>query len=366
MNYDYNIGDFPYQKVDLNRLTQEIQRSAITIALDYCSTVGDVCSIFFKATLSFDEVALLDLVVSEHSGDALPDPTEADGTPIISLKARQSDGVPKVALASREGWEWVIGTHNFCDPCTWFGDSIRVEEALTDSGDGLTYTSERPYWIDMVSGRMHNDDLWVQIQRDLNPSDPHGYQVVVKVDGVVQQMREPFETSGGDYTVNFAEGTVTFFDAPSGVVTATYNYAAGSTFYVRPFPGTSLFIEATWCVTTNDVVMTDTLEYSVWDGTKLMAANFKRAGQILVEVQSVQPPYTAKGATTGEKQIEDMDEFRRVSRGMKYDRQVASFRCAVAKQLSGSREVRVKTLHDRPMVGENVTLTFSCIEKREG
>src|SRR5574343_1977900 len=47
---------------------------------------------------------------------------------------RQPDGVPKFAESPRDGSEWVIGTHNFCDPTTWFGDSIRVNnEVLVDS-----------------------------------------------------------------------------------------------------------------------------------------------------------------------------------------------------------------------------------------
>ena len=32
----------------------------------------------------------------------------------------------------------IVVTHNFCDPCTWYGDSVGIEdEVLADSGDGL-------------------------------------------------------------------------------------------------------------------------------------------------------------------------------------------------------------------------------------
>jgi len=375
-SYAYSIqSDFPNRKVDSSRLWQEIQNSVITVALDGISVSGDNCEVTFKADVPASEKTVLDGLIAAHSGEPLPQPAfDADGTPIMVLKDRQPDGVPVVAQAPRDGSEWVIGTHNFCDPCSWFGDSVRVSiETLTDSGDGLTFTSVHENWIDVVSGRTHNDDIWVQVQQMLNPSDPHGYQVVVQVDGVTKTMREPFEASGGDYEVIWEDGKVVFFTSQSGkTVTASYSYENGSTFYVRPMPGKVLLIEDAECDTSSDVVMTDTISYASWyfDGTEMvkgMEATFKKAGQIMVEARGAYASYTAKGASAEEKQISDLQEFRRKSRGMKCDRQAAPFNYATAKKLRSEymQEVRVKTKHDRPLQGEHVTMTFYCLEKDE-
>lgn len=376
--YEYSIAsDFPNHKVATGRLSSEIQSSAITIALDAVNTSGDVCSVVFKANLSGEEETILDGLVAAHSGEPLPEPGyEADGTPIISLKAKQPDGIPVFANAPRDGSEWVVGTHNFCDPCSWFGDSIRVaNETLTDSGDGLTFTSAHVNWIDMVSGRMHNDDVWVQIQQMMDPADPHGYQVVVKVDGTEQTMRAPFATSGGDYEVNWDDGTVTFFSSKSGsVVTASYSYATTNTFYLRPMPGKRLAIEDAEADISSDVHMCDPIAYSAWhfDPETMayvcdMEAKYKRAGQIITEARGCYPEFTAIGASDEEKQIEDIREFRRVSRGMKYNRQAIPFQYATVKWLRSAwmQEVRVYTASGDSLVGETVTMTFYCSESDE-
>jgi hypothetical protein len=287
---------------------------------------------------------------------------------------KQPDGVPVYAPAPRDGSEWVIGSHNFCDPCSWFGDSLRSEdETLTDSGDGLTFTSSHENWIDMISGRMHNDDIWVQIQQMLNPQNPHGYQVTVKVNGDALTMREPFESSGGDYSVNWDAGTITFFSSQAGqTVTASYSYATTNTFYVQPMPGKVLVIEDAEADISSDVVMTDAIAYSAWHFDPQqeqyvcdMEAKYKRSGQIVTEARGCYPEFTAIGASAADKQIADLREFRRKSRGMKYNRQAIPFQYSTVKWIRSSylQEVRVYTEHGYPFEGEHVTMTFYCTEK---
>ena len=73
-NYTYSIStDFPNQIVATDRLTQEIQSSAIVIALDFINTNGDDCDIWFKDALSGGDETILDGLVAAHTGDALPD-----------------------------------------------------------------------------------------------------------------------------------------------------------------------------------------------------------------------------------------------------------------------------------------------------
>jgi len=68
------MSQYTYTKTpaDAGSLTEEIQESAITIALDYITLLGDQVSIFFKADLSSAEEEVLDDVILSHTGDPLP------------------------------------------------------------------------------------------------------------------------------------------------------------------------------------------------------------------------------------------------------------------------------------------------------
>ena len=84
--------------VDLDRLIQEIEASAITIALNETGTsiLGDQVTVSFKAALSNDEEAVFDGIISAHTGEPLPDeyvqtvalvgPTDSDDSIIVQPK----------------------------------------------------------------------------------------------------------------------------------------------------------------------------------------------------------------------------------------------------------------------------------------
>lgn len=69
----YSIqDDFPNHKVAPDRLTLEINGSAIITALSGISTSGDICAVIFKDALSDGDVTILDGIVATHSGEPLP------------------------------------------------------------------------------------------------------------------------------------------------------------------------------------------------------------------------------------------------------------------------------------------------------
>jgi hypothetical protein len=104
--YTYSVsGDFPNQKVDVNRLTKEIRESAIVTALDYIDVSGDDCDIWFKDALSGGDQTILDGIVAAHSGEPLPDAAK----PVTIEGSRfDSDGkqviVPTPAPAGSFTW----------------------------------------------------------------------------------------------------------------------------------------------------------------------------------------------------------------------------------------------------------------------
>ncbi len=176
------------------------------------------------------------------------------------------EGQQIVVNEPRSGSELIYATHNFCDPVSWFADSERSEnETLTDVGDGYSFSSSHLNWIDMISGRVLDDDGLVDEQQTFNPEDPHGYKVTIQVDGYDKVMRVPFEQDGGDYEVYWDDGYVKFFESQAGkVVTASYSYANGSTFYIKPAPGKVIKIEAAEADFSSGLIQNDTIEYSIW------------------------------------------------------------------------------------------------------
>ena len=179
----------------------------------------------------------------------------------------QADGTPLQARAPRVGSEIVIGSHNFCDKTTWFGDSTRVtDQAMEAKGGegGLIWkstNSDHINWIDLRTGRMHNQEKWTA-------EFEHGYVIEVKVDGVVKVHCPSFIFDSGegayDYWVDYDAGEVHFFSDQTGsTITASFSHATTSTFYVTPSIGKVLRIEDAEADFSSDMVLETSFNYTV-------------------------------------------------------------------------------------------------------
>lgn len=179
---------------------------------------------------------------------------------------RQADDVPLMASAPRVGDEEIVATLNYADRCSWFGDSIRVtdETLVVDGSDPTLYESAHQWWVDLLTGRVLNEALW------LASGD---YLPVIKDNGIEQTIR-PFPGDPGTYDceILWAEGKVKFLQgAPIGPVTASYNYAGDSTFYLEPKADHVLKIEsgeADFSVGDADgdfrVIFVTEIHYNIW------------------------------------------------------------------------------------------------------
>jgi len=77
VKYTYSINDdFLNGIVAPDSLTQEIQISTITIAIDFIGTSGDICDIWMKASLSGAEETTLEGIVAAHVGEELSETIE--------------------------------------------------------------------------------------------------------------------------------------------------------------------------------------------------------------------------------------------------------------------------------------------------
>ncbi len=206
----------------------------------------------------------------------------------IQLQNTQEDNVPRFAMSPRVGSEVVVGSHNFCDKTTWFGGSTRVEDQALEPKDGYdgyvwkSTNSDHIDWIDMVTGRMHNQEKWVE-------ESPHGYSVIVKVNGVEQTVCPPFkfESTDGYYWIDYDNGEINFFsDMRGNTVTATFSYANDSTFYLKPFPGKTLRIEDAESDFSQDCVLNTKFGYIVVGYVDVFAPQYMRGSNDLGYVLS--------------------------------------------------------------------------------
>lgn len=362
--YDYVTSvNFPSRKADLDRLSEEIRGSSIVTALSRIETAGDTCSIWFKAALDAGDVAVLDTIVAAHTGmplDPLPDTVK------LLSPANPQDHVLLVASAPREGSEVIYATHNLCDRTTWYSQSARAtDEALTDSGDGLTWAGANVNWIDLYSGRLMDDD-------GVREDAAHGYAVVVTVDGAEQTMREPYESSGGDFAVDFAAGSITFFASQTGkTVLATYSYENGATWVLAPTSGTALDVESAEAQFSADIVANDTLRFSIHgyaavfapaavaggllgptDLVELGRDRYKRITQLIDQAMGAFPVIPPIGGA---------------ERGTTKAIYGFPFRYGTLRRLYSSygMELRVTLEHGRPFGGEYATATFYCVSRAE-
>jgi len=174
--------------------------------------------------------------------------------------AADSDGVPLASVTPRLGNELILASHNFCDPTSWYTTSDRVtDETLTDSGDGLTFTSANTFWIDMTHGKQWDE---AALCADVG----HGYAVVVTSDAVEMVEREMYAVSGGDYTVDYATGDVTFFSSQSGkTVVASYSRMVDSTFSIVPDTGKVIDVESAIARFHEDLTeLSDFIYFQIW------------------------------------------------------------------------------------------------------
>ncbi len=262
---------------------------------------------------------------------------------------KSSLGVPLTTSEPRTGRELIVTTHDFCDPTTWFTTSARVtDQALTDSGDGLTWTSPHTNWIDMTHGKVWDEDA-------LCADVGHGYAVVIP--GKTQ--RAPFAQSGGDYIVDYAAGTVTFASAQTSV-TASYSRMVDSEFHVLPDAGTYINIECAEAQFSSDVEMNDSIVFEIWaynpydlpNKVLVKSTTYKKMVNFFDEALAAYPMNPALGGSV---------------RGTQHSSVCLQFRYATARPVAASQgvELRVRLGNHTPFGGEHAVASFYCTVKDE-
>lgn len=247
-SYEYTIStDFPNGKVDPSRLGAEIRASAIVTALEGSQTSGDTCTIIFKADLSAGDKTILDGIVAAHSGEPLPSETT---TVEVTNPALTVFSMPPVGLKSNQI------SQNWCDRTTWWYSSAAAEDevATTTDPERKVWSLAHQFVIDVFHGKLTGETMLAEMR------------VVVVVGGVTKTEQDPHYGTGGDFVVDYAAGTITFFESigAGDDPVVSYNYENGSTFIIHPNDGEVWKLKGSEAQFSEDVEMTDSMVYEVW------------------------------------------------------------------------------------------------------
>lgn len=287
-----------------------------------------------------------------------------NGVPLV--KKYQKDSAQPVVLVGREGKETIWATHNFADKTTWYGDSVRTSEGLSDSGNNLTFSGSHVNWIDLVHGKVFDEDA---IAEDV----PHGYSVIVVVDNVTQSARAAFSQAGGDYTVNYRSGSVTFFSPVTSSVTCSYSYENGSTWYLKPTTGRTLDIQDAEAQFAKNTFFNDTIIFAAYGAVQHFAPQYLIENGGPLPRDYMIPLETNKYKTFMQMVDEARGSYPTVPAISFNERTINSeiygfpFVYSATRRMWNKKkmELRVSLENNTEFYGDRATATFYCISRDE-
>jgi hypothetical protein len=260
-----DILNVPYNTLKIQTTKRGLKLYHITLHNGYMVLAGSVTYVLESIisdndAIDFDtNLKLFSTAVScEAEVQGLCSPLEADGKPLV-------------ATVSAEGLKRNCISPNWCDRTTWYQESIRVVNESATTSDFL-----RKVWdvsndniIDVYHGKLTGED-------DLLDKDGYSYRVSIIVDGTEKIERDPHYGTGGDFTINYSSGQITFFNSIASGKTplVTYHYENGSLWTIKPYDGEILKIKRAEAQFSEDVDLKDTLIYSVYGSVDSFALQY--------------------------------------------------------------------------------------------
>lgn len=302
-------------------------------------------------------------VMTDSTDDALVLGNIANNIPWVT--PRSSDGLIRNSSEKNRQTKTTIYSPNWTDPTTWYSSSVYVEnETVTDSGDHINYELSHVNIIDCSHAKITNEDyLKDSLGRSFNPK--------IYVNSVLKTEQDPHYGTGGDFTINYHTGVITFTSTllETDVVTATYFYATTSLFVIKPNENETISIDTVEVQFSEDIVITDSITFDIFglvdvfapelvtqnivpSGTKISLGHKITYKSIMDYMNDSLRSYTSYPAIGGNSW-----------RGSTQKILVLDWDYIAAIVLHGSSgmELRIKLDHEQPFGGTYGTATFYCI-----
>ena len=274
-----------------------------------------------------------------------------------------SSGKPISAIEKPDASRAYYFSHNWCDPTSWYGESVRVaDECAVDTGDSQTYQLDHYNIINTFHGKIFGEDF-------LEDSNGYDYRVHIKVNGIDGYAEhDPHYTDfsdGYDYIVDYENAQIIFASPlkPTDDVTVTYHYENGSTFFAIIPEGKKLLIDSSEVQFSDDVNPTDTIKYQVFvlnpyypsGPLKVPYGNpnvYKTMSDFQVEATKTYPTFPSIGKEGN-------------WRAMPKPLIVLNWDYVSGTSLKSSygTEIRIWLEHNKPFEGTYASLTFYGIEE---
>jgi len=254
------------------QLVIEIDQSPISRKLVGISGSGTAYRFTFADQLlddpGHDEEAMLDSIVASHVPDArtIEPPTAPDGAPVVEARPPS-------------GFRFLRHSHDFCDPTTWYQNSLSATEAMS-TADQVVYTLPNPRIIvDMTHGKITEEDDRVVEDPTLVPT--------VTVDsgsgpvGVVESSPDSIEAGApdGDFVIDYATGTIEFHAArdPSDIVHMSYRWVDpegvpdASCITIKPPDGYDVTLKKVEMEFSKDAILNGTTVFETYGAVEFFA-----------------------------------------------------------------------------------------------
>lgn len=256
------------------------------------------------------------------------------------------DGKPIYSSWPTEGSETMVITHDWTDRTTWYGEAESVTDEVATCQNPGTYTLyavAQDNLIDTYHGKIYDENTL-------------GKRVTVKVNGTAKTEQDPHTASGGDYTINYSTGVVTFLQplTSEDTVTVSYHYENGSTFTIAPASGKVLKLVKAEIQFSTDITMNDSIRFTVFAGPyQVRQKVYKTMRDLYSEAQGTYPQLPAAGGTGW--------------RGLNVGIVTLPFIYMAVTDLADSDSLRIDVdlEHDTPFSGTYATATFYCLSQDE-
>lgn len=161
-----------------------------------------------------------------------------------SMPRSEGQGNLMVEVHKLEGASFARATHDFCNKCTWFPNSVLITDEVGTTSDDLTYSFTGPHFIDVINGIINRQDLH------------QDKKITVKIDDV--------EVTSG-FTIDHKQADVIFDSVQTGsTIKCTYWYPTNSQWSVEPTSGKMLIIEHSEVQFSEDVEMNVPVKFEIW------------------------------------------------------------------------------------------------------
>jgi len=322
-------------------------------------------TIVYRAVVDVDDLA--DWQTNFESKSTLVQAGDDAHSLILGTKLT-NDNVLRVSTEAPEGSRKTFITPNWCDKTTWYYKAAKsLGVPLTDSGDQLTFNGTGP-WVDNYHGKYTNEDFLTTEVGDVP-------RMKVYVNTIEKTEVDP-HTNIGDYTVDYANGTVTFAVALLGsdTITADIWAVSDSTWVLKPATGKKLKIISVEAQFSTDISLRDTVKFQPY-------------GYVEVYAPSLTPtPYPAGtliplgNPTTYKTMNGFIDEANGAMpviykttnpspswRDLTTDVQTFPWNYQAVTELTSSSglEIQISLEHDSQFDGDVATATFYCLSYDE-